>query len=76
MKIMEIIARLDEVAVLSSWIDEIDYNGNDVLMTLLDGNEYKVYDVEEDIYDEWVTAPSKGKYWHGYVRDYYITMRV
>lgn len=55
--------RLFEVAVLSSWIDDLDYDDGDVIMTLLSGREYIIHDVDEDTFDEWVDANSKGKFW-------------
>jgi uncharacterized protein YlzI (FlbEa/FlbD family) len=69
--------RLDEVAVFSSWIDELEINPEgDVLMTLLSGRQYVVHEVGEDLYVEWLDADSKGKFWHGNIRDMYIVSRV
>jgi hypothetical protein len=68
--------RLDEVAVLSSWIDELDYEDGDVIMTLLSGREYIIQDVDEDTFDEWIDANSKGKFWWSDITGLYRVRRV
>jgi len=67
--------RIDEVAVLSSWIDELDYEDGNVILQLLSGRNYIVHDVSEDTFEEWLDAPSKGKYWHSDIRMLYIVTR-
>ena len=66
-------ANLTEEQVLSSWIDELvhDPSQDAVIMTLLNGRSYTVYGVDEEMYDQWIAAPSKGKFWHEYIRDYH-----
>ena len=64
---------LDEEAVLSSWIDDLTYDPSQqaVIMSLLSGRSYTVYDMDEDNFDSWVRAPSQGRYWHEYIRDFH-----
>lgn len=79
MKIFEIEQMLDEEAVFSSWIDDLsltDDQSGDVLMTLHSGRKYVISDVGEDLYNEWIDAMSKGKFWHTNIRDYYTVYRV
>ena len=76
MRLFEIEMNLDEEQVFSSWIDEISYDGNGrVLLLLLSGRQYIVHDVPEEVFEEWLEAPSKGKFWHSDIRDYYIVMK-
>ena len=63
---------LTEEAVLSSWIEDLtyDHEQGSVIMTLLSGRSYTLYDLDEEFYEEWLAAPSKGIFWHEYVRDF------
>ena len=69
---------LNEVAVQSSWIDDVtlDDNGEDVIMTLLSGRQYMLYGVPEELFDEWTIAPSPGKFWWEYMAGQYNTTRI
>jgi len=71
MRLVEI--QLDEVEVMSSWIDELEYDEGDVIMTLLSGRQYRIQDVPEGMFRQWIDAPSKGKFWHSDIRDFYYT---
>ena len=64
---------LEEDQVLSSWIADLEFDDSQdsILMTLLNGRNYTVYDVDEDLYQSWMGAPSKGKFWHEYIRDFH-----
>lgn len=73
MKLLEL-TMLNEEMVFSSWIEELEYIDGDVVMTLLSGRSYTVYAVPEEIFDEWVTSPSKGKFWHSDIRGIYTTV--
>lgn len=75
--ISELKQLLDEESVFSSWIDDLtlDRNG-DVIMTLLSGRRYRVSDVGEDMYGDWIGSMSKGKYWHNYIKNNFATYRI
>lgn len=74
MKLSEI--QLDEVGVLSSWIQDLTYKNGDVIMTLLNGRSYRILSVPETIFNWWVKAPSKGKFWHSKIRGNYRVSRL
>ena len=67
--------QLTEQMVFSSWIESLEFMNDHVMMTLLDGKQYMVGYVPEDLYDQWVQAPSQGRFWHQYIRDNYDTIR-
>ena len=75
---------LFEEKVYSSWIDRIDLiNGNsweekfsslfsrtvDVLMTLENGRKYLIQQVPKFLYQQWLRAPSKGKFFHWMIKN-------
>lgn len=69
---------LNEEAVLSSWIEDLSYSApedgsgeGDVEMTLNNGRAYVFYNVPYSVYEEWVTYPSKGQYYHNYMKGNY-----
>ena len=74
MRISEI--QLDEVKVLSSWIADLTYKNNGVIMTLLNGRSYFVGGIPEGLFRRWVSAPSKGKFWHSDIRGNYRASRL
>lgn len=59
--------------VFSSWIEDLtyDYENKSVIMTLLNGRQYTIEDVPEEIYQEWLSAYSKGKFWHSDIKGIY-----
>lgn len=69
-------AMLEEDQVFSSWIDDLTYvpDQEAVLMTLLSGRNYMVYEMEEEMFDAWIDAPSQGVFWHEYIRDFHQVM--
>lgn len=74
-----------ETPVLSSWIEDIEYNEEEgyIELTLLNGNEYHVIGkgrnagkpVPEKLYQRWIRAPSKGRFWHKNIKNKYYTVR-
>ena len=76
MKISEISQQLDEVGVFSSWISDLSLAGNgDVIMSLLSGRRYVVSGIGEDLFTQWVNAPSKGVFWHSNIKNIYSVTR-
>ena len=63
---------LTEEAVLSSWIEDLTFDPSQdaIIMALHSGRAYTIYGMDEDMFDMWTEAPSKGKFWHEYVRDF------
>jgi hypothetical protein len=73
---LEQIEPIAEVSVISSWIQDLDYIGdNVVLMTLNNGRQYRVLGVGEGLFRQWVSAPSKGKFWHSNIKGNYRVSR-
>jgi hypothetical protein len=69
---------LNEVSVNSSWIEDIDIeqDGNDVIMTLLSGRMYRLFDVPNDMFEMWTEAGSPGKFWHDFIAGRYNATRI
>lgn len=69
---------LTEEMVMSSWIMDLTYDEEQeaVIMTLLSGRSYSIAGVEEDLYDMWIGASSKGKFWHQAIKGNYFTTRI
>lgn len=62
--------QIDEVSVISSWIDDLEYDEETetVTMTLLNGRMYWFDGIPKEIFDDWIEADSKGQYWHRVVK--------
>ena len=61
--------------VMSSWIVALhyDYRKDVCYMRLKDGRVYGIQRMDPKLYRKWVLSPSKGKYFHHFVKDkYYI----
>jgi len=58
--------KLYEDFVDSSWIDQIVLQNNnvDVTLVLLNGRRYLIKNVGPELFDQWVNAESKGKFFH------------
>jgi hypothetical protein len=70
---------IDEAPVISSWISDItlvnDRSGN-VTMALGNGNRYSVKSVGSQMFNAWLQAPSKGKFWHNNIKNKFQVVRV
>lgn len=76
MRLFEIEQQIDEVGVMSSWIADLEYIGeNVVMMTLNNGRRYRILGISEGLFRQWVSAPSKGKFWHSHIRGNYRASR-
>lgn len=68
-----------EVAVVSSWITDVtlmtDDSGNCVFATQ-SGNRYRVNSLGEQVYAQWISAPSKGQFFNDVIRDQYVVVRL
>ena len=69
---------LIEKAVESSWITDIVYNRpNRVLtMRMSDGKAYSVPNITRTTFEQWLKAPSKGQFFHRYIKDVYPVKRI
>lgn len=67
---------LNEIAVESSWIEDLEINGKDVILTLLSGRQYRVHRFPKNLYNMWLKADSPGKFWHRYVAGKYFVRRI
>lgn len=78
---------LTEKIVDSTWLMDIKYDRkprseqekkskvpkvSDVIITLRDGHRYTVHNVPYKVYREWVTAPSRGVFWHKNIKNAYV----
>jgi len=62
--------------VQSSTISEINHNGKVLIVTFVNGSEYVYEDVPTKIYEAFVNAESKGKYFHENISRQYKYLRV
>ena len=68
---------LDEQPVLSSWIADITLaNDGSVTITLGNNRRYSVKSVGDQIYQAWIAAPSKGKFWHQQIKNNHAVVRL
>jgi hypothetical protein len=74
MKLIEI--QLNEIGVMSSWIEDLEYVDDMVVMTLNSGRAYRILGFPEGMFRQWIKASSKGKYWHSDVRGNYRVSRI
>ena len=69
---------LNEQPVQSAWISDLTYNEpNHVLtMRLSNGNTYSILDIDKDVYEQWLKAPSKGFFFHNNIKDTYQVNKI
>lgn len=62
---------INEVATQSSWIASVSYNRPNKVLTLVTnvGNTYKITGVPRSFFEKWKNSPSKGKFYHEFVKD-------
>jgi hypothetical protein len=76
---MKIAELLTEAAVKSSWIARVDYSpypARILTLVLKNGNMYKIPNVTTAVYQQFLTRPSKGKYWHQFIKGRYLVNKV
>lgn len=76
MKLNEI--TLVEKSVMSSWISGLvlTRKTKNLVMTLNNGRKYRVEGVTRHKFDAWNTAPSKGKFWHQFIKNNHRVTRI
>lgn len=62
--------------VESNNIKSIGWEDNKLEVEFNSGSIYEYDDVPEDIYDEFINAPSKGKYFHRHIKYGYNYRRI
>lgn len=70
---------LIEAPVKSSWLSDITLvkgRNGDVTMALENGRRYSVKGVGSRLYYNWVSAPSKGKFWHENIKNKFQVTRL
>jgi len=72
---MRLYELLHEQRVLSSWIGSLDYVDINVIMILKNGHKYTIHKVLPGIYDKWMAASSKGRFWHANIVGKYQVSR-
>lgn len=75
MKISEILL---EKPVQSTWISDLTHNRpNKVLtMRLSNGKSFSIPGITRTMFERWSRAPSKGQFWHRYIKDVYKATRI
>jgi hypothetical protein len=69
---------LNEKPVESAWITDLIHNRpNKVLtMRLSDGKSYSIPGITRTMFEKWTKAPSKGFFFHQYIKDRYKVTRI
>jgi len=67
---------IQEEPVVSSWIADLSFEDDNVIMSLDSGRAYEIENVPEDVYTSWLDFGSKGQFWHGYIRGMYPVYRI
>ncbi len=64
-------AEMELEPVRSSNIAAIGYDPDDAVLGVefLDGSYYEYYDVDQDLFDEFMVAPSKGSFLHRAIKE-------
>lgn len=59
--------------VVSSNLRRVGYDASSLILRIefVQGGLYEYYDVPSDIYQQLLSAPSHGQYFHRYIRDVY-----
>lgn len=68
---------LVEKQVASAWISDLTYNRpNKVLtMRLSNGKYFTIQGITRTLFDRWLKSPSKGRFYHDYIKDNYVLTR-
>jgi frataxin-like iron-binding protein CyaY len=75
---MKIYEALNEDPVMSSWINDVTLQRNkkDVTMTLGNGTRYVVNNIGQPNFTAWMSAQSKGQFWHSNIRGRFRVRRI
>lgn len=69
---------LNEKPVKSDWITDLIYNRpNKVLtMRISNGRSFSIPNITRSTFEKWVKSPSKGHFFHEYIKDNYNIKRL
>ena len=67
-----------ESPVQSSWQADLSYDraNGDIIMVTNKNMRYRIHQVPFNVYRNWRRSPSKGKYWHKFVKNNYQIDRI
>lgn len=75
---MKILELLTEARVKSSWIARVDYTAGARILTLTlkNGRMYRIPNISQSFYNRMIADPSKGKYYHRFIKNRYLLTRI
>jgi hypothetical protein len=75
---MRYIEFICEKPVQSTWITDLTHNRpNRVLtMRLSNGKSFSINGINRGMFERWTRSPSKGQFWHKFVKGNYIVKRI
>ncbi len=75
---MKLAELLTEKPVDSSWITDLVYNrpNKTLTMRLSNGRSFSVPNITRSMFERWTKSPSKGQFFHNYIKDRYLVTRI
>lgn len=67
-----------EKHVESTWITDLIHNrpNRKVTMRLSNGRTFSILGITRTVFDSWNKAPSKGQYWHKFIKNKHNVTRI
>ena len=67
-----------EKSVESTWITDLVHNrpNKTVTMRLNNGKTYSIPNITRTMFERWMKAPSKGRFFHQYIKDTYRAKKI
>lgn len=59
------------ITINSTTILGIDYENGELTVYFRNGKHYVYHDVPEYVFEQFINAPSKGKFYNQYIKNYY-----
>lgn len=75
---MKVTEFLTEKPVQSTWITNLTYNrpNKKLTMMLSNGRVFLIPNINRRTFDRWTTSPSKGQFFHNFIKDKYVITRI
>ena len=69
---------LTEKPVQSSWITNLTYNrpNKTLTMSLSNGKSFSIPGITRSTFERWVNSPSKGQFFHNFIKDSFLVSRI